>query len=272
MTPAVGRHELSQTQWARVRPLLPPQKPLTGRPVLDHRRVLNGILWVLRSGSPWRDLPGRYGNWSTVSSRFYRWCRRGVWRRVLSALQREADAAGGVDWKVHMVGSTTVRAHHSAAGARGGQQNEALGRSRGGFGTKLHLKCDGHGNPLAFALTSAQNHEMRALEQLLDAGSVKREGPGRPKVRPRALLADRGYSNGVARSHCRKRGIRLECPPKRDHKRKHRYDEELYRRRNSVERLVNRLKRHRRVATRYEKRACFYGAFLTIAFMLEWLR
>ena len=89
--------ELTDAQWGKLRPLLPPQKPRTGRPANDHRAVLDGILWILRTGSPWRSLPGRYGSWKTVSSRFYRWQKAGVWDRVLSALQRRADAEGRLD-------------------------------------------------------------------------------------------------------------------------------------------------------------------------------
>jgi transposase len=114
------RSELTDAQWDRLRPLLPPQKPHTGRPASDHRTVINGILWILRTGSPWRALPDRYGSWKTVSSRFYRWQRAGVWNRVLSDVQRQADTEGRLDWSLHFVDSTVVRAHQHAAGAKGG--------------------------------------------------------------------------------------------------------------------------------------------------------
>jgi transposase len=112
--------DLSDRQWERLRPLLPPQKPYTGRPAKDHRTVINGILWILRTGSPWRALPERYGSWKTVSSRFYRWQRARVWYRILAALQRRVDAEGQLDWTLHFVDSTVVRAHQHAAGAKGG--------------------------------------------------------------------------------------------------------------------------------------------------------
>jgi transposase len=70
--------DLTDAQWERLRLLLPLQKPRTGRPAKDHRTVLNGILWILRTGSPWRSLPERYGSWKTVASRFYRWTRAGI--------------------------------------------------------------------------------------------------------------------------------------------------------------------------------------------------
>jgi transposase len=111
---------LTDAQWERLRPLLPRQKPRTGRPNKDHRTVLNGILWVLRTGSPWRCLPERYGSWKTVSSRFYRWQRAGLWDGALAELQRSADTEGRRDWFLHFVDSTVVRAHQHAAGAKGG--------------------------------------------------------------------------------------------------------------------------------------------------------
>jgi len=114
----VKRYGLTDRQWRRLEPLLPPQRPRTGRPSHDHRTILDGILWVLRTGAPWRDLPERFGPVGTVSSRFYRWHKAGVWQQVLSALQAEADARGEVDWDLHFVDVTIVRAHQHAAGAR----------------------------------------------------------------------------------------------------------------------------------------------------------
>jgi transposase len=116
----VRRHELTDEQWARLRPLLPPRRPATGRPNKDHRPVVNGILWRLATGVPWRDLPERYGSWRTVYSRFRRWQRAGVWDRVLAALQAEGDARGALDWSLHFVDGTVVRAHQHAAGAKKG--------------------------------------------------------------------------------------------------------------------------------------------------------
>ena len=112
------RHELTDEQFARLAPLLPPERPATGRPNHDHRAILNGILWRLKTGSPWRDVPERYGKWDTVYSRFRRWQRSGVWARVLAALQADGDAAGDLDWDLHFVDGTVIRAHQHAAGAR----------------------------------------------------------------------------------------------------------------------------------------------------------
>src|SRR5919199_257458 len=112
------RHELSDAEWARLGPLLPPHR--AGRPRTDDRRVVNGILWKLATGAPWRDLPERYGPWQTVYTRFRRWTQAGVWDQLFAAVQRQADAVGTLDWDIHFVDGTVIRAHQHAAGARGG--------------------------------------------------------------------------------------------------------------------------------------------------------
>ena len=113
--------ELTDEQWVALAPHLPPQRAATGRAAKDHRLVVEAILWRLRTGAPWRDLPERYGPWQSAYTRFRRWQRAGVWDRILAALQAEADAAGRLDWDLHFVAGTVVRAHQHAAGAQGGE-------------------------------------------------------------------------------------------------------------------------------------------------------
>ncbi len=114
------RGDLTHAQWERLQPLLPPQKPKTGRPAVDHRRLLNGMLWVLRTGAPWHDLPERYGPRRTVASRFYRWRKAGVFPQLFHTLKQQADATGHLDRDVPCIESTIVRAHQHAAGAKKG--------------------------------------------------------------------------------------------------------------------------------------------------------
>jgi transposase len=112
----VGRGELSDTAWAAIAPLLPPDGQ-RGRPWVNHRKVINGILWKVRTGAPWRDLPERYRPWQTCYDRFVRWRRDGTWERLLSRVQAESDAVSDVLIEVSL-DSTVVRAHQHAAGAR----------------------------------------------------------------------------------------------------------------------------------------------------------
>ena len=98
--------------------------------------MVNAILWRLRTGAPWRDLPERYGPWQTAYSRFRRWQRAGVWDRALAALHAEGDAAGDPDWTLHFVDGTTVRAHQHAAGAKKGAASRRSGAPGAAFRPK----------------------------------------------------------------------------------------------------------------------------------------
>jgi transposase len=121
-------------------------------------------------------------------------------------------------------------------------------------------------------LTPGERHEVTAFEQLMQQGSVKRPGRGRPRLRPRRLVADKGYSFARVRQYLRRRGMAHTIPTRRNEKfRSRAFDRELYRQRNRVERLFNRLKQNRRVATRYEKRAHNYLAILHIASLRLWI-
>ncbi len=111
-----GRGELTDAAWAVIAPLLP-QNGKRGKQWTDHRTVINGILWKLRTGAPWRDLPERYGSWQTCYDRLVRFRRDGTWDRLLQHAQTRSDAVGEVVWEVS-IDSTSIRAHQHAAGAR----------------------------------------------------------------------------------------------------------------------------------------------------------
>src|SRR3954447_10750229 len=115
----MARGDLTDQQWRRLEPLLPPERPgKRGHPYRPHRAVLNGILWIQRTGAPWEDLPARYPPRSTCHERLMRWQRDGIWEQVLQGLLAEADAEGELAWVHAAVDATTVRAHQHAAGAR----------------------------------------------------------------------------------------------------------------------------------------------------------
>ena len=120
----MNRGDVTDTQWARLQPLLPPQRrgkgTHGGRPRNDDRQTINGILWILRTGAPWDDLPERYGKRSTVSTRSDRWIDQGIWERISDAVKADADATGELDWEVHYGDATVMRAHQHAAGAKKG--------------------------------------------------------------------------------------------------------------------------------------------------------
>ena len=132
-------------------PLLFSERGRWARPAGDNRLFINGMLYVLRTGCPWRDMQ-RYGKWNSVYVRFRRWAEQGVWDALLQTL---ADLGLTYNWQ-HMVDSTVVRAHSQTTGAKGGAHAEAFGRSRGGFTSKIHARCDTQGRPLGFVLTGGQ--------------------------------------------------------------------------------------------------------------------
>ena len=155
----MDRHDLTDREWDAIRKYLPKERTgQPGRPWCSHRQVINGILWILAAGAPWRDLPQSYGNWSTVYKRFCRWRKSGLWDRIFESLLKRVDGDCGLDDSLWCVDGSVIRAHRCAAGSRsqeaGEPENHALGRSQGGYSTKVHLLTSGCGLPLAFVLTS----------------------------------------------------------------------------------------------------------------------
>ncbi|MFE6159582.1 IS5 family transposase [Streptomyces sp. NPDC056486] len=273
------RHELSDEEWEFVRPLLP--ESLRGRKRLDDRTVLNGIVWKFRTGTAWRDVPGRYGPWATLHRRFRRWALDGTSERMLEAAQARADTAGEIDWLVS-VDSTVVRARQHAAGARKkGIRSPDLGRSRGGLTSKIHLACDAFGRPLAVVVTGGNTDDCTQFTTLREVIRVPRLGPGRPRVRPAHVLGYKGYSSRAIRTWLRRRGISHTIPERADQVRNRlrrgsrcgrppAFDKQFYKRRNVVDRCFNRLKQWRGIATRYDKTAESYKAAVNLASLLMW--
>src|SRR5262245_9010041 len=151
-------------------------------------------------------------------------------------------------------------------------ETEALGRSRGGFSTKVHLRAEGDGQLMTRVLTPGQRHEAVVFEPLMESGAIKRRGPGRPKRRPYRVIGDKGYSSGKIRQYARQHGMRITIPRKQNEHRTGPFDRALYRLRNRIERLINRCKQFRRLATRYEKRAVYFQAMWLITATVLWLR
>ncbi|MFF0425421.1 IS5 family transposase [Streptomyces sp. NPDC004520] len=313
----MGRDEggdSSDAEWERLRPFLQVSNGRCGR-WRDHRQVIDGILHRVRTGVQWRDLPERFGPWKTVYERHRLWSADGTWERLLRQVQAAVDAAGEIGWDIS-VDSTIVRAHQHAAGARnrsaasadlkggrsgrtpgrdavaesrgpaggGGAGGEGLGRSRGGFTSKLHLSTDGRCRPLSLIITPGQRADCAQFIAVLDKVRVPRFGPGRSRVKPDNLAADKAYSNGPVREYPRRRGIHHSIPEKTDSRaarllrkdsrggRTPGFDEERHKKRNTVERAINRLKQCRAIATRYDKPGYVFLGTATAAAVVIWLR
>ncbi|WEP00236.1 IS5 family transposase [Streptomyces sp. FXJ1.172] len=292
----MGRGDLTNEEWARLKPHLPKTGRRGGRWV-SHRRIINGILYRNRTGVPWRDLPARFGKWKTVYERHRRWSADGTWDKIFAAVLAEADAQGRIDWSMVSVDSTTCRAHQHAAGARKKpprvpgkrrtpwqhRPDEGLGRSRGGLTCKIHLAGEGGRHPLALLITPGLRGDAPQLIPVMERIRIGRLGGGRPRTRPDHLGGDKAYSSRRNRRYLRRRQIKHTIPePKNQRANRQRrgskggrpagFDKTIYKRRNEVERTINALKSFRAVATRFDKRAYVFQGTVTVAAIRLWLR
>ncbi|GAA2566039.1 IS5 family transposase [Streptomyces fimbriatus] len=252
--------------------------------------MINGMVYKIRTGISWRDLPERYGRGrrctfvsaatrSTGSS-------PGPCRRPKPGRTRPGTSPG---WSGSTPPSSAPTSTPPPPAEKGGRHrpdepdDHVLGRSRGGLTAKVHLACDGKGRPLAILLTPGPRHDSICAHLLLERIRVPRPGPGRPRCRPDQVITDKAHSSRGFRAYLRKRGIAHTIPEKKD-QRRHRLrrgchggrppgsDREAYRRRNMIERCFNRLRGFRGIAIRYEKTATSCEAAVALAPFLLWAR
>jgi transposase len=241
------RHELTDEQWDAIKDLLPGKEGDPGVTAKDNRLFMNAIRFVAKTGVPWRDLPERFGHWHNVFQRFNRWCKKGVFKRIFETL---CDP----DLQALLLDSTTIRAHQHAAGARNSTpEQEALGRSRGGFSTKIHLAVDGLGRPTKILLTPGQDHDVTQGPELIKDSEADK------------VIADKGYDSDDFVAAIELQGATPVIPPRSNRIEPRDYDRQDYKQRNVVERFISFLKQSRRVATRYEKTARNFLGFVLFA-------
>ena len=228
----MDRSVLNDAQWERIAPLCAGKVGDPGRSGEDNRRFLEAVLWIARTGSPWRDLP--FGNWNSIFKRFRRWALKGVFERIFNSL------SGDPDFEYAIIDGTIVRVHQQGTGARGAQ-NQAIGRSRGGLTTRIVALVDALGNLARFVLLPGQRHDSVGVEPLIENDAFD------------ALLADKAFDLDWLRAELDDRGAPAVIPPKADRKHAIECDFHMYRRRHLVENFFCKLKAFRRIATRYDK-------------------
>ena len=217
--------------------------------------MFEAMVYILRVGCPWRDLPAIYGPWSSVYTRWRRWSRAGLWARLLRVL------AGGAQGKLRFLDASHIKVHQDASNPAGGQQQQAIGRTKGGLNTKLSVWVDIQGRAVAVSLAPGQQADVTVAQ-----------ASTRPKLRGTITVADKGYDSDEFRTELRRYGSRPCIPPRCNRLKPAGWHRGHYRKRHKVENLFQRLKRHRRVGTRYEKNDLYFLAFVQLAAILDWLK
>ena len=267
---------LNDSLWSRIEKILSDVKSKVGRPPdISDRTFLEAILYVARTGIPWRDLPDYFGNFSAIYNRLRRWQRNGTWQQLWQLLETDK-----VSLAEHLFIDTTcegssiplhrqIRAHQHAAGAsrkKGGQSQDvglsptittqALGRSRGGFSTKIHFGCLDEKNALSIFLTGGEVPDVKGFASVFN---LVPENHGIKNA-----IMDKGYDSDDIRETLADCEVVAVIPPKKNRIKEIDFDKELYKLRNKIERFINRMKQFRRIATRYEKLAETYLVFIYI--------
>lgn len=252
-----SRTELTNEQWRILYQLLLLQERVYVGSVEACRRFLNAVIWILRSGAQWRLLPRSLGKWNSVFKRFSRWCKHEIWKFL------HAGCSQYPDMQQTLIDSTITRAHACAAGAAGSSaEKEALGRSKGGFTTKIHAITDALGNPLDFILTGGQASDIGQAENLL---TLTPEGAT-------TLLGDKGYDSDAFIQRLSGKGIEPVIPSRSNRNNPRDCDWFVYKERHLIECFFNKIKHYRRIFSRYEKMARNYMGFIRFVSALIWLR
>jgi len=249
------RYGMRDDQWERIRDLLPGQEGHVGVTAADNRLFVGAALYRYRTGMPWRDLPERFGDWKNAHQRFSRWAKSGVWEKVFRHLSADADN------EYAMIDSTIVRAHqHSAGAEKKVGEDQAIGRSRGGLSTKIHVLADALGNPVNFFLTGGEAHDLVGADHLL------------PSMQADTLIADKAFdADERVIMPLVAAGKNVVIPPKANRRLPREYDHHIYQARHLIENFFAKLKQFRAIATRYDKTARNFLAAIHLTAATVWL-
>ena len=248
---AMPRLMLSDELWSKLEKILLQEAVYNKRSL---RMTVEGVLYRMRVGCPWRDLPRTFGCWNSIYKRFNAWSASGKWLKIFRALVVEPD----LEWE--FIDGSYVKAHQHSTGAAS-VEAEAIGKSRAGNTTKLHLAVDAYGLPIEFDVTGGEVADCSAASELI-AKLPDTE----------AVVADKGYDSERLREQIQSRGSQAVIPRKRNSvKGNADLDWGLYRYRHLVENAFARLKHYRAVATRYDKLKRNYRSTVAIACSFLWL-
>lgn len=251
------RHRLNDSNWSKIYTCLKQIPNIYVGNEVKTRTFVDAVHWIMRTGSQWRDLPSELGKGNSVFKRFARWSDKGIWEKIHQQLIEQPD----MEWL--LIDSTVVRAHPCAAGApkkNGGQEAQSLGKSKGGFSTKIHATVDALGNPLRLLLTGGQRGDSTQAIPLLEGFDFS------------GVMADRGYDADAILDFIAQNEATAVIPAKKNRVIQRDTDWHTYKDRHLVECFMNKIKQYRRIFSRFEKYASRYMSFLSFASALIWLR
>ena len=217
------------------------------------KNFIEAVFWMARTGAQWRELPEYYGKWNSVFCRFNCWAKKEIWDKLLEFCIQDPDL------EYVMIDATIVRAHACAAGY-GDQETEGLGRSAGGFSSKIHAKVDALGNVLKIIITPGERHDITQAKQLLDG------------TKDASVLGDKGYDSAELRNQIKEQNCNPEIPSRSNSKSPAEYDKHIYKERHLIECFFSKMKFFRRVFSRFDKSARNFGSFLSFVGAILWLR
>lgn len=247
-------YHISTTCWSSIYAFLKSQKGLHTKNENKLRIFIESCWYILRTGCQWRLLPKYYGNFRSIHKRFKRWAEHNIWSRLMNYVS-------DIDFQELMIDSTIVRAHACASGQiLNGNKSHALGRSVGGFTTRIHAVVDALGNPITFRLTEGKEHDIPVAYQLLKY------------VKHTTVLADKAYYSDKMKKMLNDNHCEVVIPSKSNAIIPHQFDKHIYKERHLIECFFSKIKQFRRVFSRFDKTIEAYTGFLSFAGALIWLR
>ncbi|MBB2169632.1 IS5 family transposase [Gluconacetobacter aggeris] len=243
----MDRLVLTDAQWAKIEPHCLGKLSDPGRSGRDNRLFIEAVLWIVRTGSPWRDLPATFGDWNTAFRRFRDWREADVFKRIFDAL------SGDPDMEYAMVDATIVKVHRHGQGAKGGPQSQAIGRSKGGITTKILALTDALGNLVRFKLLPGNRYDTIGVAPLIDGINFE------------ALLGDKAFDANWIIEELDQRGAKVVISQRSQRKNPRAIDEEIYKWRHLIENFFCKLKEFKRIAMRACKTDRSFEAMIYLA-------
>jgi transposase len=242
----MDRYVLTDAQWAKMEPhcLGKPTDP--GRSGSNNRRFIEAVLWIVRTGSPWRDLPAHFGNWSTAFRRFSDWRKADIFVKLFQACSDEPDL------EYAMVDATIVKVHRHGQGAKGGLR-ASIGRSKGGMTTKILALTDALGNLVRFELLPGHRFDTVGVEPLIEG------------IEFGGLIADKAFDSDTIMAVLNARGAKIVISQHPRRARPLPLDRDLYKWRHLIENFFCKLKEFKRIALRADKTDKSFAAMIYLA-------